>query len=97
MRKNFPTSVTRGSFFFVQPFCSSSSVCTYMVRNLYILNGLLCSPTLSCAKISGPFDVALTRIADSSITGEKRMIHTIDPTTSIQRFTNALNVLDSGT
>ena len=93
----FPIQVTLGSPFTVQPFFSSSTVCTRIERNLYIWKGRLCLPTLSCLKMMGPLESSRIKSATSSIRGPKRMMPTRAPKISISRFTKALKGSVKGT
>jgi hypothetical protein len=94
---NFPNLVTLGSLLVVQAFSSSSSVCSVIDLNLYILNVLLFLPTLICEKITGPLEDSLIIIATISM-GRAHIINpTNEPMMSTILLLIQLNVLLRGT
>ena len=92
-----PTFVTLGSSLTVHFFFSSLSFCISMVRNLYIMNDLLCKPTLSCLYITGPGEDSLMAMRAISMMGENTTISMTDPTISMALFMNLFSALVRGT
>ena len=61
------------------------------------MKGLLLSPTLSCLKMIGPFDVSLIPITANSMMGENSIIATSAPIISMILFTILFPVSVRGT
>ena len=92
-----PIGVTLGSFLVVHAFFSAPASCIFIERNLYMLNSLLCRPTLTCLKMRGPGEVSLTSMLTISIGIPNTISMHTAPNISTTLLINLLNELLRGT
>jgi hypothetical protein len=95
-RMSRPSGVTRGSCLILKtgPVCSfsfaslafSSSALATIERNLSMLNCSPCSPTRTCRKNTGPFELSLTRAAIAKRNGKSTQRSAAEPAMSTTLF-----------